>query len=88
MEFGYDIPDLEGKSGPIHYMKAYRGIKDTAPLFNRGSYPDNVQPSPLYCLRRGFFPPSTYRVRASLEIWRRDKSLAPYVYWSHTLFRP
>ena len=52
MEFGYDIPDLKGKGGPIHYMKAYKGIEDTAPLINLGTTRTttvSVMPSPCYC---------------------------------------
>jgi len=51
MEIGCDIPYVKDKGVPVHYMKAYRGFEDIAPLINLGIIRTTVvslMPSPRY----------------------------------------
>ena len=67
VEFGYDIPDLEGKGVPIRrtFHKGIWGTGGIAPLINLGTtwtLVVSLMPSPLYCQGRSFSPPSTCRM--------------------------
>jgi len=55
MEYGYNIPDLNGKGVPIHYMKAHWGTEDIAPWHYPG---DNGKRHALAALLlgEGLFP--------------------------------